>query len=119
MGGKRRNKPDSASGKKPTRTDVPGPEPEPNENDAVQLGGPARRTADAGKILIVHDEKGNIVTVTRPTPGARSGVSIELQPGHAVIELEGTSVSERLSDLHDHYVVDVEDGTLAKKRVEP
>lgn len=58
-----------------------------------------QRTAQQGvarviKTIVVHDERGQIVSVTKVSPEARFGVGVKPQPGQTVKEYEAGTLAE-------------------------
>jgi len=45
------------------------------------------------KTIIVHDEQGQVVSVTKVAPDAKFGVGVKLKPGHTVKEFEAGSLA--------------------------
>ena len=56
----------------------------------------AERKGVAGvvKTIVVHDERGQIVSVTKVAPDAKFGVSVKPQPGQTVKEYEAGTLAE-------------------------
>jgi hypothetical protein len=61
----------------------------PEERKQVVKGGPVMM-----KTIVVKDEHGLIVSVTKIAPDARFGVGIKPQPGQVVTEFEAGSIAE-------------------------
>lgn len=61
--------------------------------DERQEGSPAEGTAPVVRTLVVRDESGRVVSVTKVAPDARFGVGVKPPPGHTVTELEAGTLA--------------------------
>ncbi len=86
----------------------------PEDRKAVESSqGPA---ADV-KTIIVHDERGQIVSITKVAPDAKFGVGVKPQPGQVVKEYAaGTLAKDPFPQLQDEPHVDPKTGTTKKKQ---
>jgi hypothetical protein len=46
------------------------------------------------RVILVHDERGQVVSVTKVAPDAKFGVGVKPNPGHTVKELEAGDLPE-------------------------
>ena len=74
----------------PERAGRPETVPPEERKDAAQAG----PIAPVVHTIVVRDEKGRIVSVTRVAPDARFGVGVKPPPGHTVAEFEAGTLAE-------------------------
>jgi hypothetical protein len=51
-------------------------------------------TAPVVRTIVVRDEQGRVVSVTKVAPDAKFGVGVEAPPGHTVTEFEAGTLAE-------------------------
>jgi len=59
-----------------------------------QDAGPRGTTAPVVQTIVVRDERGRVVSVTKVAPGAKFGVGVKAPPGHTVTEIEAGTLAE-------------------------
>ena len=71
------------------------------------------------KLIILHNTKGEIVSLTEVRPGPLPGIGVGVipPPEHSVLELEKTGELEgkNLRDIHNEYIVDLKSKKLVKR----
>ena len=55
---------------------------------------PREGTAAVVRTIVVRDERGQLVSVTKVAPDARFGVGVKPNPGHTVTEFEAGTLAE-------------------------
>lgn len=74
-------------------------------------------TASVVKTIIVHDERGQIVSITKVAPDAKFGVGVKPQPGQVVKEYAaGTLAKDPFPQLQNESQVDLKTRTTKKKQ---
>ena len=71
------------------------------------------------KLIILHNKKGEIVSITEVRSGPLPGIGVGVIPPaeHSVLELEKTGELEgrNLRDIHKEYIVDMTSKKLVKR----
>jgi hypothetical protein len=68
------------------------------------------------KAVVVHDERGQIISLTFPQPRAGTGVGVKLRPGEALLELDIPDhlIKGSLADVLKEYRVAVAEKRLVR-----